>query len=202
MREDAVDLQVRERADRPVPRGGLAERGAETREARVDLEVHPRRAAERRRGLADRARAVDVPHDEDEVLRDGMGDLGRIRRAVEHEDRTAHTRLAEDLAFLDRRDRHHDRAGLEARLRDRFRSVAVRVGFHDRDHVGPGPGADRRHVIGDRVEVDVRDGGADGIRGHRVSTISRSARGSASTMSVASAPDSPISPASRAPARP
>ena len=94
VREDPVDLDVGQRRDRPISRRGLFHRSAEPREASVDLEVHPRRPAEHGRRLADSARPLNIPDDEEQVLSDRVRDLRGVGRTEEHEDRSVDAAFA------------------------------------------------------------------------------------------------------------
>ena len=69
----------------------------------------------------------------------------------------------EDASILDFGHSDHDRAGFEARFRDRLRAVTVGVGLHHGNDVGLRPCAYRLDVRRDGVEVDVGHGRADGL---------------------------------------
>jgi hypothetical protein len=64
------------------------------------------------------------------------------------------------ITFLDERDREPAGPGLERGPGDRHGAVAVAVALDDRAHLGAGDLGQARDVVGDRVEVDLGDGGA------------------------------------------
>ena len=94
VREDPVDLDVRQGPDRSIAGRGLVRRSAEPRQAGVHLEMHPRVSPQSGGRLADRARSLDVPRDEQQVQSDRVPDLGRVRRPEKDEDRPVDARVA------------------------------------------------------------------------------------------------------------
>ncbi len=167
---DADDLDRSldlERAHVPhelVPPG--AERPATT-EPGVDLEVHPRGAAERARRGGDlvehprrRGRQVDVAgHRPADVA---------ARHREPREQGRRHARVAQGEGLAELGHPEPGRSGRERRPGDRHQPVAVGVGLDDRHELGaPGPLAQHAHVVGDGGVVDLGPHGepAGGVAG-------------------------------------
>src|SRR3989442_15030360 len=101
VREDAVDLEMRQRRDRSISRRRLVRRGAKPSEPRVDLEMDAGAPAKGGRGLTDGACALDLPDHEHELLSDGVGHFGRFGRTEQHEDRAVDAAFTEGKTLLD-----------------------------------------------------------------------------------------------------
>src|SRR5688500_10178391 len=87
MREETIDLEVPQLADRREASGRIRYRRTQTRGSGVDLEVHTQRATRGRGALVVQASTVHVPYDQRAVGGDGRFSLGAIGRARENEHR-------------------------------------------------------------------------------------------------------------------